>query len=120
MAVGTFGESRMKLPVSAFTVTDWDVVEPVEYPGEIGNAVWRTAMMGDARIRRVDYSPGYLADHWCDRGHVLFVLSGELVCELADGQMLKLTAGMSYHVSDYGSPAHRSKTETGASLFIVD
>lgn len=110
----------MKFPVSEFAVTDWTKVDSVEYPGETGIATWRTVMMGDARIRRVDYSPGYLADHWCDRGHVLFVLSGELDCELADGSIFKLSPGMSYHVSDYGSPAHRSRTEVGAALFIVD
>ena len=110
----------MKLPVSEFAITDWATIDAVEYLGEAGIATWRTVMMGDARIRRVDYSPGYLADHWCDRGHVLFVLSGELDCELADGSIFKLMPGMSYQVSDYGSPAHRSKTEVGASLFIVD
>jgi hypothetical protein len=110
----------MKLPICEFTVTDWSKVEPVEFPGDTGKATWRTAMMGDARIRRVDYSPDYLADHWCDRGHVLFVLSGELDCELADGRVFKLTPGMSYQVSDFGSPAHRSRTAKGASLFIVD
>jgi hypothetical protein len=110
----------MQLPASEFAVTDWSSIDPVEYPGDTGNAVWRTVMMGDIRIRRVDYSPDYLADHWCDRGHVLFVLSGELDCELADGSKFKLTPGMSYHVSDHGSPAHRSRTQNGASLFIVD
>lgn len=110
----------MKLPESDFTVTDWSAVEGVKYPGDTGTATWRTVMMGNARIRRVDYSPSYLADHWCDRGHVLFVLSGELECELADGRIFTLAAGMSYHVSDFGSPAHRSRTESGASLFIVD
>ena len=110
----------MKLPDSEFAITDWAAVEPVEYPGDTGKAIWRTVKMGEARIRRVDYSPGYLADHWCDRGHVLFVLAGELVCELADDRTFKLTSGMSYHVSDFGSPAHRSRTDDGASLFIVD
>jgi hypothetical protein len=68
----------------------------------------------------VEYTPGYLADHWCDRGHVLLVLEGELVSELRDGRSSTLTAGMSYQVSDFGDPAHRSSTKTGAKLFIVD
>jgi hypothetical protein len=110
----------MILPASAFTVTDWAGIDPEIHPGETGYAEWRTQMAGDMRIRRVDYSANYLADHWCDRGHVLFVLSGELNCELKDGRMFKLTAGMSYHVSDFGDPAHRSSTAAGASLFIVD
>jgi len=110
----------MKLPQSAFEVTDWSAVEPTEHPGEAGVATWRTLMLGDVRIRRVDYSPGYLADHWCDRGHVLYVLDGEIDTELKDGRAFKLTAGMSYRVSDFGDPAHRTSTATGARLFIVD
>lgn len=61
-----------------------------------------------------------LADHWCDRGHVLYVLEGELVSELKDGHKTMMTAGMSYQVSDFGDAAHRSSTATGAKLFIVD
>ncbi|MDH2340997.1 DHCW motif cupin fold protein [Bradyrhizobium sp. SSUT77] len=110
----------MKLPTSAFTVTDWSKVTPTTHPGETGQAQWRTLNIGDLRVRMVEYSPGYLADHWCDRGHVLYVLQGELDSELRDGRKFKLTAGMSYQVSDFGDAAHRSSTVTGATLFIVD
>ena len=110
----------MQLPESVFEVTDWSAVEATVHPGETGEAAWRTVMLGDVRIRRVDYSAGYLADHWCDRGHVLYVLGGELDTELKDGRTFRLTAGMSYRVSDFGDPAHRSSTAVGAQLFIVD
>jgi len=110
----------MKLPQSPFELTDWSAVAPEEHPGETGVATWRTVMLGEVRIRRVDYSPGYLADHWCDRGHILYVLSGELDTELKDGRRMKMTAGMSYRVSDHGDAAHRSSTAVGAQLFIVD
>ena len=110
----------MKLPTSAFTVTDWSKIEPIIYPGETGQAEWRMIELGDIRIRHVTYSAGYLADHWCDRGHILFVLSGSVTSELKDGRTFVLTAGMSYHVSDFGDPAHRSITSNGATLFIVD
>ena len=110
----------MKLPQSAFDVTDWSSIEPTTHAGATGQATWRTISLGDIRIRRVDYTPGYLADHWCDRGHILYVLAGELDTELADGRTFKLTAGMSYRVSDFGDPAHRSSTAVGAQLFIVD
>ena len=110
----------MQLPTQAFTVTDWSAVPVAEHPGETGKAFWRSLAMGDVRIRQVEYSPGYLADHWCDRGHILYVLEGELETELKDGRRFLLTAGMSYQVSDYGDPAHRSSTRTGAKLFIVD
>ena len=83
-------------------------------------ALWRTLNIGDLRVRVVEYTAGYLDDHWCDRGHVLYVLSGELDTELKDGRTFKLTAGMSYQVSDFGDAAHRSSTSIGATLFIVD
>ncbi len=92
----------------------------VEHSGATGKAIWRTRMVGEMRVRLVEYSPGYLADHWCDRGHVLFVIEGELDSELKDGRTFHLKPGMSYHVSDNGDPAHRSSTSVGARLFIVD
>ena len=110
----------MKLPETAFTVVDWAKVPGVEHSGDTGSAVWRTASVGDLRIRFVEYSPGYVADHWCARGHVLFVLAGELATELKDGRKFTLRAGMSYHVSDGGDAPHRSSPRTGAKLFIVD
>ena len=103
-----------------FGVTDWSKIEPVDYAGTSGKATWRTRQFGDLRVRMVEYSPGYLADHWCDRGHVLYVLAGELDSELRDGRKFKLTPGMSYQVSDFGDSAHRSSTAVGATLFIVD
>ena len=110
----------MKLPALAFTTTDWSKVEATTHPGETGQATWRTFTIGDLRVRMVGYSAGYLADHWCDRGHVLYVLEGELDTELRDGRKFKLRPGMSYQVSDFGDAAHRSSTATGAKLFIVD
>jgi hypothetical protein len=104
----------------AFTPTDWSAIPPTEHPGETGMSWWRTFTAGDLRVRMVEYSPGYLADHWCDRGHVLLVLEGEIESELKDGRNVRLTAGMSYQVSDFGDAAHRSSTATGAKLFIVD
>jgi quercetin dioxygenase-like cupin family protein len=110
----------MKLPDMAFVTTNWSKLPRVEYPGETGTAYWQSFVSGDLRVRMVEYSPGYLADHWCDRGHVLLVLSGTLECELKDGRRFTLEAGMSYQVSDFGDAAHRSSTATGAKLFIVD
>ena len=110
----------MKIPTLPFTVTDWSNVEPLVHPGETGQALWRTLNIGELRVRMVEYSPGYLADHWCDRGHVLFVVTGELDTELRDGRRFTLKAGMSYQVSDFGDAAHRSSTKMGATLFIVD
>ena len=110
----------MKIPQTAFTLTDWSKVEKTRHPGETGYATWRTLNFGDLRVRMVEYSPGYLADHWCDRGHVLLVLEGELTTELADGRRYVLRPGMSYQVSDFGDAAHRSSTAGGSKLFIVD
>ncbi len=110
----------MKLPSNSFTVTDWAAVPETRHAGETGEALWRTLEIGDLRIRQVRYTPGYLADHWCDRGHVLYVLEGELDTELRDGRRFTLKPGMSYQVFDFGDAAHRSSTSTGATLFIVD
>lgn len=110
----------MKIPPLPFTVTEWRRIEPTVHPGEAGSALWRTLQIGDLRVRMMEYTPGYRADHWCDRGHVLLVLEGELDTELRDGRTVTLTPGMSYQVSDFGDAAHRSSTRTGATLFIVD
>jgi hypothetical protein len=110
----------MKIPDLPFTTTQWEKLAVTNHPGEKGFALWRTLTIGDIRIRRVDYSPGYLADHWCDRGHILFVIEGELDTELKDGRFFKLLPGSSYQVSDFGDAAHRSSTQKGAKLYIVD
>lgn len=112
--------SRMKIPALPFTVIDWPAVAGTDHAGETGKAIWRMFQVGDLRIRQVEYTPGYLADHWCDRGHVLYVLEGELETELKDGRRFTMKPGMSYQVSDFGDAAHRSSTKTGAKLFIVD
>ena len=109
----------MKIDGIAFGITDWSLIERTEHAGDSGVAYWRTQRFGDLRVRMVEYSPGYLADHWCQKGHVLLCLEGELRTELADGRMFTLTAGMSYQVAD-GAEPHRSSTEHGAKLFIVD
>ena len=101
------------------TVTDWAAVEAEEHPGETGKATWRTRQLGDIRVRMVEYSRGYLADHWCAKGHVILCLAGSLDIELRDGKRLAMKAGESYQVGD-GEPAHRSRTAEGAKLFIVD
>ena len=110
----------MKIPSLPFTVTNWAKVVPTIHKGEQGEAIWRTLDIGDIRVRHVEYTAGYLADHWCDRGHILYVLEGELISELKDGRRFTLSAGMSYQVSDFGDAAHRSYAPTGAKLFIVD
>ena len=76
--------------------------------------------IGELRARLVEYSAGYTADHCCDLGHELYVVEGELDTELRDGRTFKLRPGMSCQVSDRGDAEHRSSTQAGAKLFIVD
>jgi len=102
-----------------FGTTDWSEVPRTEHPGETGTAFWRTQHFGNIRVRMVEYTPGYLADHWCDKGHILLCTEGELKTELQDGRIFVLRPGMSYQVADNAAP-HRSSTATGATLFIVD
>lgn len=109
----------MQMSEIPFGTTDWDTVEQTEHKGETGTAFWRTRHFGGIRVRIVDYTPGYLADHWCTKGHILLCLEGELLTELEDGRTFLLKPGMSYQVADNAEP-HRSSTSTGAKLFIVD
>ena len=109
----------MKLEIGAFEAIDWSKIPATTHPGESGVATWRTVQKGDVRIRMVDYSPDYVADHWCDKGHVVLVIEGELTTRLKDGRDIQLRKGMSYTVRD-GGEAHRSASRQGARLFIVD
>ena len=102
-----------------FGTIDWNGVTGTVHDGETGTATWQTIQAGSIRIRRVTYSPGYRADHWCSKGHILFCVEGELHTELKDGRKFVLRRGMSYQVADDAEP-HRSFTATGAKLFIVD
>jgi hypothetical protein len=109
----------MQMSDIPFGTTDWSKVPRVEHKGQSGRAYWRTRQFGSIRVRMVEYTPGYLADHWCVKGHILLCTEGELHTELQDGRKFTLMPGMSYQVADNAEP-HRSSTETGAKLFIVD
>ena len=109
----------MKMADIPFQTVDWSQVETTEHAGITGKATWRTRQFGQIRVRMVEYTPGYVADHWCQKGHVLLVLEGRLDTELADGRKFSLIPGTSYQVAD-GAEAHRSTTDIGARLFIVD
>ena len=109
----------MEMTNIPFGITEWSEVERTEHKGETGTAFWRTRNFGDIRVRVVEYSPGYLADHWCSKGHILFCLEGQLDTELEDGRVVTLVPGTSYQVGD-NQEAHRSRTKGGAKLFIVD
>jgi len=109
----------MRMSDIPFGTTDWSTVDPTEHNGETGSARWRTRTFGDMRVRMIEYTPGYLADHWCVKGHILLCIEGELSTELEDGRIFTLTPGMSYQVADDEEP-HRSYTKIGAKLFVVD
>lgn len=109
----------MKMTDIPFGTTDWSAIPPEEHPAAAGRALWRTRQFGDVRVRMVEYTPGYVSDHWCEKGHILLCLAGELHTELADGRRFTLTPGMSYQVAD-GAEPHRSTAPLGATLFVVD
>ncbi len=109
----------MQITNVPFALVDWDKVPQTIHPGESGTAYWRTLQLGEIRVRKVEYSAGYVADHWCRKGHILTVLEGTLLTELQDGRTFTLNAGTSYVVEDEHFP-HRSVTHTGAKLFIID
>jgi len=102
-----------------FQTIDWKLIPATEHKGDTGTAVWRTLQLEGLRIRRVDYSIGYMADHWCQKGHIVHCLEGELISELDNGRKFTLTQGMTYIVSDDLS-SHRSFSENGVKLLIID
>ena len=109
----------MRLHGIPFEATDWSTIPASEHPGITGVALWRTQQFGEVRVRMVEYSPGYVADHWCEKGHIVLCLEGEIHTELEDGRIVVLKPGMSYQVAD-GEEPHRSRAANGARLFIVD
>ena len=109
----------MKMQSIAFNTVDWTQVTPEEKTADAGRVFWRTQQFGDIRVRMVEYTPGYVSDHWCVKGHVLLCMEGELITELEDGRVFTLKPGMSYQVADNAEP-HRSRSPLGAKLFIVD
>jgi quercetin dioxygenase-like cupin family protein len=109
----------MKMYEIPFGTTDWATTPPTHHTGTTGTATWRTQQFGEIRVRMVEYSANYEADHWCSKGHILLCLEGELETELEDGRKFTLTPGTSYQVADNAEP-HRSRTVMGAKLFIVD
>ncbi|MFN7913158.1 MAG: DHCW motif cupin fold protein [Bacteroidota bacterium] len=102
-----------------FQTIDWNSVEKIEYKGETGIAIWQTMQFNGLRVRIVEYSNGYLADHWCQKGHIVHCLEGEFVSELSTGEKIKLAKGETYIVSDELS-SHRSISEKGVKLLIID
>ncbi len=109
----------MKIASFPFQIIDWSIVPREEHKGETGIAYWQIQMVNDIRVRKVEYSAGYKADHWCSKGHVIFCLEGGMNTELDDGRIMQLEAGMCYFVGD-NNEAHRTSTNTGCKLFIVD
>ena len=109
----------MTIPAFPFQTFNWSSIPKTEHKGETGIAYWQTQMLNNIRVRLVEYSPGYKADHWCKKGHVLYCFDGEMQTELEDGRIMPLTQGMCYMVGD-DNEAHRSSTQTGCKLFIVD
>ncbi len=109
----------MKVEGAPCIEIDWPKAEGTTQPGASGTATSRLRAAGDVRVRLIDYSPGYLADHWCSKGHVVHVLEGQIVMELQDGSATVLTSGQSVILGD-DSIAHRARTDRGAKVFIVD
>jgi quercetin dioxygenase-like cupin family protein len=109
----------MEIKTFPFQTLDWTGIEAEEHTGTTGTASRKIFQMGDIRIRMVEYSANYFADHWCQKGHIIYCIKGEMITELEDGRQFTLSQGMSYHVGD-NSNAHRSRSKDGCTLFVVD
>jgi quercetin dioxygenase-like cupin family protein len=102
-----------------FQTIDWNQISKTEHLGETGKAYWQTIQLGNLRIRKVTYSENYIADHWCQKGHIVHCLEGDFISELENGEKFSLSKGMTYIVSDDVS-SHRSITTKGVELLIID
>ena len=109
----------MEIKPFPFQTLNWAGITAEEHKGITGTAFWKVFWMGDTRIRMVEYSANYFADHWCQKGHIIYCIAGEMITELEDGREFTLSQGMTYQVGD-NSNAHRSRSTNGCSLFIVD
>jgi len=109
----------MHLTNIPFETIAWESVEKERHDGETGVAYWRVKHAGDIRVRIVEYSANYKADHWCEKGHLVYCLDGEMITELKNGRRIEMRKGMSYHVED-GNYPHRSVSKNGATLLIID
>ena len=109
----------MVLASFPFQLLDWSSVNKEEHTGTTGTAYWQVFMMNNVRIRIVEYSANYLADHWCNKGHIIYCIEGQMETELQDGRKYILTKGMTYQVGD-NNEAHRTSSKDGCRLFIVD
>ena len=102
-----------------FQIIDWHAIPGGVLKGTTGTATSQTHQLPGLRIRTVTYSPGYLADHWCRKGHIVHCLEGELVTEHENGETFVLKKGMTYVVSDELS-SHRSRALHEVKLLIID
>ena len=106
--------------IGAPEVMDWSNAPMSEHSGTTGQATQKTLRAGKVQMRMISYGPDYMAEAWCRKGHILFVVEGELTIEHENGRRCEVGAGMSYHVGDdYGSP-HRVSSISGATIFVVD
>ena len=71
----------------SFQIIDWNTVGRTEHAGETGASFWRILEFAGLRIRIVEYTAGYLADHWCQKGHIVHCLEGEFASELENGKV---------------------------------
>jgi quercetin dioxygenase-like cupin family protein len=108
--------NKMNIP---FQLIDWNKISKEEHKGATGNSFWQTLQYDGLRVRIVEYSAGYLADHWCKKGHIVHCLEGEVLNELENGDKHLLKTGMTYIVSDEMS-SHRSVAKEKVKLLIID
>jgi quercetin dioxygenase-like cupin family protein len=103
-----------------FQTTNWETVPSIEHKGETGVAVWKTIQSDATRLRLVDFSPNYKADHWCEKGHIIYCLDGDFILHLKDGSKHVMTKGMSCQILDDIKNPHLMTSDFGCKLFIVD
>jgi hypothetical protein len=103
-----------------FQTINWETIPPIEHSGASGISISRTFQSDIIRLRLVDFSPKYKADHWCGKGHVIYCLDGDFVLHLKDGSKNVVTKGMTCQMLDDTQNPHLMISESGCKLFILD
>ena len=107
------------MPPIPYQTIDWNAIPQTEHPGTTGTSFWKTIQLPGIRLRMVEYSKDYMADHWCQKGHIVHCIGGQFISQLENGEQTTMTPSMTYIVSDNNS-SHRSISQSGAVLFIID
>lgn len=98
---------------------NWELSQAEKSLGTSGFVFSKSVDLGTIRMRQLSFSENYEADHWCEKGHIIHVLAGELIIEYQDGSQVTIPTGQSLILGDSIS-LHKAKTESESTVLIID